>query len=61
MLVPLVELHKLHVVASGEGSSGGDICDQTALFSFHKVAQDVLVLVNVLYHDGPQLANYAAF
>ena len=59
VFVPLIELHKLHVVAFGEGSSRGDICDQGALLSFHEVAQDVLVLVNVFYHNGPQLANDA--
>ena len=60
MLVPFVELHKLLVVAFGEGSLGGDVDDQGALLPFHEVAQDVLSQVDVFDYDRPELADDVA-
>ena len=58
LLIPIVELYKLHVVFFSEGSLGCDVDNYSTLLLLHEITQNVLILFEISHAYRPKFAYY---
>ena len=61
LLVPIVELYKLHVVFFSEGSLGSDVDDYSTLLLLHEIPQNVLIQFEISHANRPKFAYNGLF